>query len=133
MELALASVFIFFIILILWEIKADFVLFIFGFAAYIFLLFMLYCLVIEIQAIGFQCFKPLFGERGKEAYVISYFIIFLQIVTFVIALYIIIPFAPNTWNNSLGLLYVLLINLPLSSGFAIIIFFIGLRKLNKIE
>jgi len=98
-----------------------------------FLLFMLYCLVIEIQAIGFQCFKPLFGERGKEAYVISYFIIFLQIVTFIIALYIIIPFAPNTWNNSLGLLYVLLINLPLSSGFAIIIFFIGLRKLNKIE
>lgn len=39
MELALASVFIFFIILILWEIKADFVLFVFGFAAYIFLLF----------------------------------------------------------------------------------------------
>ncbi|MFX1502760.1 MAG: hypothetical protein ACFFDH_17495 [Promethearchaeota archaeon] len=39
MELAIASVFIFFIILILWEIKADFVLIIFGFAAYVFLLF----------------------------------------------------------------------------------------------
>ncbi|MFX1363971.1 MAG: hypothetical protein ACFFCE_13665 [Promethearchaeota archaeon] len=39
MELAIASIFIFFIILILWEIKADFVLIIFGFAAYIFLLF----------------------------------------------------------------------------------------------
>jgi len=39
MELDLAVLFIFFIILILWEIKADFVLLIFGFAAYLFLLF----------------------------------------------------------------------------------------------
>lgn len=39
MEVEIAVLFIFFIILILWEIKADFVLLIFGFAAYIFLLF----------------------------------------------------------------------------------------------
>ena len=39
MELEIAVLFIFFIILILWEIKADFVLLIFGFAAYLFLLF----------------------------------------------------------------------------------------------
>ena len=39
MELELAVLFIFFIILILWEIKADFVLLIFGFAAYLFLIF----------------------------------------------------------------------------------------------
>lgn len=39
MELEIAALFIFFIILILWEIKADFVLLIFGFAAYLFLLF----------------------------------------------------------------------------------------------
>lgn len=39
MELEIAVLFIIFIILILWEIKADFVLLIFGFAAYLFLLF----------------------------------------------------------------------------------------------
>ena len=39
MEVEIAVLFIFFIILILWEIKADFVLLIFGFAAYLFLLF----------------------------------------------------------------------------------------------
>jgi len=39
MELEIATLLIFFIILILWEIKADFVLLIFGFAAYLFLLF----------------------------------------------------------------------------------------------
>lgn len=39
MEIEIAVLFIFFIILILWEIKADFVLLIFGFAAYLFLIF----------------------------------------------------------------------------------------------
>ena len=39
MEMEIAVLFIIFIILILWEIKADFVLLIFGFAAYLFLLF----------------------------------------------------------------------------------------------
>ena len=39
MEVEMAVLFIFFIILILWEIKADFVLIIFGFAAYLFLIF----------------------------------------------------------------------------------------------
>ncbi|KKM15262.1 hypothetical protein LCGC14_1697840 [marine sediment metagenome] len=39
MELEIATLFIISIILILWEIKADFVLLIFGFAAYLFLLF----------------------------------------------------------------------------------------------
>ena len=39
MEVEIAVLFIFFIILILWEVKADFVLLIFGFAAYLFLLF----------------------------------------------------------------------------------------------
>jgi hypothetical protein len=39
MELEIAVLFIIFIILILWEIKADFVLLIFGFAAYLFLIF----------------------------------------------------------------------------------------------
>ncbi|MFX0001277.1 MAG: hypothetical protein ACFE88_14280 [Candidatus Hermodarchaeota archaeon] len=39
MEVEIAVLFIFFIILILWEIKADFVLLIFGFAAYLFLIF----------------------------------------------------------------------------------------------
>ncbi|MFX1363970.1 MAG: hypothetical protein ACFFCE_13670 [Promethearchaeota archaeon] len=98
-----------------------------------FLLFLFYCMGIEIQAIGIQCYNPLFGEQGKDAYKISYWIIFLQIIAFIITLYIIIPFAPNQWNNSIGLLFILLINLFLSSGFAIIIFYIGLRKLNNIE
>ncbi len=95
--------------------------------------FMLYCIVIKLQAIGVQCFNPLFGERGKNAYLISYFIILLQIVSFFIALFIVIPFAPDTVNSSLGLLFILLINLIITSGFSVLIFYIGLSKLRNLE
>ncbi len=62
MELEIAVLFIIFIILILWEIKADFVLLIFGFAAYLFLLF--YIGVSDpigslISIIEFLIFNPL--------------------------------------------------------------------------
>ena len=98
-----------------------------------FITFMLYGFVIQIQAIGVQCFNPLFEERGKNAYLISYFLIFSQVVSFFIVLLIFVPLAPDTLNNSLGLTYILLINLALTSGFSFLIFRIGLRKLQKLE
>ncbi|MHA1931226.1 MAG: hypothetical protein ACW96X_01730 [Promethearchaeota archaeon] len=62
MELEIAVLFILFIILILWEIKADFVLLIFGFAAYLFLLFYIGSsdpLVSILSIIDFLIFNPL--------------------------------------------------------------------------
>ncbi|MFX1374582.1 MAG: hypothetical protein ACFFA0_02110 [Promethearchaeota archaeon] len=62
MEVEIAILFILFIILILWEIKADFVLLIFGFAAYLFLLFYIATsdpLEIMISILDFFIFNPL--------------------------------------------------------------------------
>ncbi len=98
-----------------------------------FITFMLYCFVIQLQAIGVQCFNPLFEERGKNAYLISYFVIFSQVVSFLIALFILVPFASDTLNSSLGLLYILLINLALTLGFSFLLIYIGLNKLQKFE
>ncbi len=98
-----------------------------------FITFMVYCFVIQLQAIGVQCFNPLFEERGKHAYLISYFVILLQVVSFFLALIIFIPFAPETMNNSLGLMYILLINLAITSGFSFLIILLGLRKIQKLE
>jgi len=98
-----------------------------------FITFWLYCFVIQLQAIGVQCFNPLFEERGKQAYLISYFVIFLQVVSFFLALLIFIPFASVTLNNSLGLMYILLINLVFTSGFSFLTILFGLSKIQKIE
>ena len=128
---------IFYLILILDIILTFFFTIIFQlelvYSLIFFITFMLYSIVIQLQAIGIQCFNPLFEERGKHGYLISYFIILLQIVSFIIALIMLVPFASNTMNNSLGLLYILLINLVVTLGFSLLIIHIGLSKLQKIE
>ncbi|MHA1931225.1 MAG: hypothetical protein ACW96X_01725 [Promethearchaeota archaeon] len=98
-----------------------------------FISFMVFCFVIQLQAIGVQCLNPLFEERGKHAYLISYFVILLQVVSFFITLIIFIPFTSDTINNSLGLMYILLINLAITSGFSILIIILGLNKIQKLE
>ena len=98
-----------------------------------FITFMIYCFVIQLQAIGVQCFNPLFEERGKHAYLISYFVILLQVISFFLALIIFIPFASDTLSNSLGLMYILLINLAFTAGFSFLIIFLGLSKIQKLE
>ena len=98
-----------------------------------FITLMLYCMAVQVQAIGIQCFYPLFEEKGKHGYLISYFIICLQIISFIIALFMLVPFASNNFNNSLGLLYILLINLALTLGSSLLIFLMGLSKIQKIE
>jgi len=128
---------IFYIILILDIILTFFFTLLFQleliYSLIFFITFMLYSFAIQIQAVGVQCFNPLFGERGKNAYLISYFLIFSQVVSFFIVLFIFVPSAPDTINNSLGLTYIILINLALTSGFSFLIFHIGLRKLLKLE
>lgn len=62
MELQIAVLFIIFILLILWEIKADFVLLIFGFAAYLFLIFYIGLsdpLGSIVSIVNFLVFNPL--------------------------------------------------------------------------
>ena len=62
MELNIAILFIISLILILWEIKADFVLLIFGFAAYLFLLFYIGTsdpLASIVSVVNFLIFNPL--------------------------------------------------------------------------
>lgn len=62
MELDISVLFIISLILILWEIKADFVLLIFGFAAYIFLLFYISTsdpLASIVSMVNFLIFNPL--------------------------------------------------------------------------
>ena len=98
-----------------------------------FILFMLYSFSIQIQAIGMQCFNPLFEERGKNAYLISYLIIFLQVVSFFLALLVLVPFVPTALNKSLVLIYIFLINLSFTSGFSFLMLYFGLGKIQKIE
>ena len=98
-----------------------------------FFLYPLNSLIILMQGIGFQCIKPLFDERGKNVYFNIYVIILLQVISLLIASFIIMPIIPNPYDHSLGLIYILLINLVISFGIAVLLLYLGIRKLNRLE
>lgn len=98
-----------------------------------FILFLVNSEIIHLQAVGVQSFKPLFKEQGKDAYLISYTIIGLQVISFVISFYILVPNIPNSIDKSQAFLILLLIHLVLTLSFSILILYFGIRKLNKIE
>ncbi len=99
----------------------------------LFLCLISYSGVILLQAVGIQCFKPLFNEQGKNAYLISYSILGLQVISLFIIMYIFIPHIPNSLNNSEGLNFILFSHLMLSIVFSLVIFYFGIRHLKKIE
>ncbi|MHA2283882.1 MAG: hypothetical protein ACXAC5_23830 [Promethearchaeota archaeon] len=98
-----------------------------------FVLFPINSFIVLVQAIGFQCFKPLFEERGKNVYFNIYFIILLQVISLLISSSIIMPIIPITFDHSLGLIYILLINMGISSSIALLLLHLGIRKLNRLE
>jgi len=98
-----------------------------------FLTYIINSLVIVLQAIGIQCIRPLFEERRKNLIINNYLILFFQIISFLITLFIFIPAFPETISHYLGLMLIILINLGISGSIAIFIFYLGIRKLNVIE
>lgn len=98
-----------------------------------FLVYLLNSLITLTQGIGFQCIKPLFDERGKNVYFNIYVIIFLQVISLLISSFLVMPIIPNPFDHSLGLVYILLINLVISSGIAGLLLSLGIRKLNRLE
>ncbi|MFX0105304.1 MAG: hypothetical protein ACFE75_07430 [Candidatus Hodarchaeota archaeon] len=98
-----------------------------------FFLYPINTLIILIQATGIQCIKPMFEERGKNVYFNIYLTIFIQVTALLIATFIIVPIIPAYIDHSLGLLYILLTNTGLSAGIALLLIYLGIRKLNRLE
>ncbi len=88
---------------------------------------------ILLQAIGFQCIRPLFEERRKNLITNNYLILLLHICSFLLTLFIFIPTVPDIINPYLGLIYIILISLGISSAIASVMFIFGIRNLNSIE
>ncbi|MFX1480091.1 MAG: hypothetical protein ACFFCI_18380 [Promethearchaeota archaeon] len=89
--------------------------------------------LVLVHAIGIQCIKPLYGERGKHVYFNMYLIVLIQIVSLFIAIFLVIPNIPSYLDHSLAMLYILLVNLGISSGFAVLLLYFGIYKLNRTE
>ncbi len=94
---------------------------------------MIYSGEILLEALAIQCIKPLFEERGKEAFFNIYLILIFQIFSLLITLFIIMPNLSPMIPASIGIIYILLVNLLISGILSLLMVYLGIRKLNKIE
>lgn len=95
--------------------------------------FIINSVLILSQAVGIQCIRPLFEEKGKFIYFNIYLIALLQIISFLISLLILIPNIPSSMNYSIGLIFVFLLYFGVSLGFAVILLTYGTKRLIRIE
>lgn len=100
---------------------------------FFFCTYFIYCFIVLIQVVGLQCIRPFFDERGKQIYFKIYFIFILQFISLLISLFINIPLLPIVVDYSLGFLYILLINIGISSIIAFLMLSIGIFNLNRID
>ncbi len=94
---------------------------------------MIYSIEILLEALAIQCIKPLFEERGKEAFFNIYLILIFQVLSLFLTLFIVMPNLSPLISASIGLIYIMLINLVISGMIASLMIYLGIRKLNKIE
>ncbi|MGQ4873644.1 MAG: hypothetical protein ACP6IY_06155 [Promethearchaeia archaeon] len=90
------------------------------------------CAITFIQAVSIQCLKPLFKEKGKDVLIHIYLLISLQIISFLITFFLILPYFPYKMDICIGISFILLLNLGISSIIALIIFIFAFKYINKI-
>ncbi len=98
-----------------------------------FFTFMLYSGVILLEALAIQCFKPLFEERGKDVFFNMYLILIFQVFSLMITLFIVMPLLTAATSASIGIIFILLSNLGISGIIAVLMIYLGIKKLNRLE
>jgi len=97
-----------------------------------YLSFIIISMIILTQAVAIQCIRPLYEERGKFIYFNIYIITLLQVLSFIISLLLFI-FPTPFINYTIGLNYILIIYIGISSIIALLLLFIGILRLNRTE
>jgi hypothetical protein len=88
---------------------------------------------IAFEMIGIQCLKPVFKNRKSMVMINIYILMILQIFSLFLAFSIFVPFISDDIEPTLALLDILMIHFGLNSGIGIVLFFLGLKKINKFE
>ena len=98
-----------------------------------FFTFIINSVIILLQSMGVQFIRPLFQERRKNLIFNNYIIFALQVMSLLLSLYIIIPLVSEIFNPTTILLFLLIINLGISTSFALLLLFVGIWKLERSE
>ena len=83
--------------------------------------------------IGIQCLKPIFKDLKSMVMMNVYILIILHIFSLLLTFSIFIPNISNDMDPILALLYIFMIHFGITSGIAVVLFFLGIRKISKFE
>jgi hypothetical protein len=97
------------------------------------LVFILNSLIILLQTIGIQFIRPLFLERRKNLVVNNYLVLFMQVVSLLLTMYIIIPVMSELISPSTAFVSILLVNIAISSGLGALIISFGIWKIKRMD
>ena len=98
-----------------------------------FFTFILNSIIMLSQSMGIQFLRPTFLERRKNLVFNNYLTLALQMVSFLLTLYIFIPFTNEFFNPSISIMLILFINIGISSCLAYVILSLGIWRLEKFE
>jgi hypothetical protein len=98
-----------------------------------FITFFLVNLTIVLEMIGIQCLKPIFKDRKSMGMMNVYILIILQIFSLLLTFSIFIPNSSNDIEPIIALLYIFIIHFGITSVIAIVLFFLGIRKMSRFE
>ncbi len=90
-------------------------------------------LTIVLEMIGIQCLKPIFKDRKSMIMWNVYILMILQIFSLLLTFSLLIPYISDGTEPLLALLYIFIIHFGITSGIAIVLFFLGIRKISKFE
>lgn len=90
-------------------------------------------LIIVLEMIGIQCLKPVFKDRKSMIMMNVYILIILKIFSLLLTFSIFIPNISDDMEPILALLYIFIIHFGITSGIAVVLFFLGIRKISKFE
>lgn len=97
------------------------------------LTFILNSLIFLLQTMGIQFLRPLFLERRKNLVVNNYIVLFMQVVSLLLTMYIIIPVMSELISPSTALVSILFVNIAISSGLAALLISLGIRNIKRID
>ena len=100
---------------------------------FFFVFYLIHCMSALSEAIGLQSFMPSYEEKGRQMSINVFMLIILQLAPFFMVIFGTIFFVPP--NIPADLLKIVLLTpiLLISVGFAILLLFFGIKKLNKLE
>jgi len=90
-------------------------------------------LTIVLEIIGIQLLKPVFKDRKSMVMMNVYILIILQIFSFLLTFSVVIPYISDDMEPILALVYILIVHFGITFGIAIVLFFLGMRKISKFE